>query len=47
MVCYVSSPIAWGAIERRLYFSCTCGVIAAVNEEDVFDPPPRIEDETL
>ncbi len=35
MVCYVSSPIAPGRIERRLYYSCQCGMIAAVNEEDV------------
>ena len=39
MVCYVSSPIAWGAIERRLYFSCRCGMIDARNEEDVVTCP--------
>ena len=35
MVCYVSSPVAFGMIERRLYFSCACGMIAAHNEEDI------------
>jgi hypothetical protein len=39
MVCYVSSPIVWGAIERRLYFSCKCGMIATANEEDVLISP--------
>ena len=48
MVCYVSSPVAFGMIERRLYFSCACGMIAARNEEDVVISPPalRIEDGT-
>ena len=39
MVCYVSSPIAEGRIERRLYFSCKCGMIAARNEDDVVTSP--------
>ena len=39
MVCYVSSPITWGATERRLYFSCTYGMITALNEEDVLISP--------
>jgi hypothetical protein len=39
MICYVSSPMAGGMAERRLYSSCTtCGMIAAHNEEDVGDP---------
>ena len=39
MVCYVSSPIGWRVTERRLYFSCKCGMIVAVNEEDGWIDP--------
>jgi len=39
MVCYVSSPIGGRGTERRLYFSCKCGMIVAVNEEDVWIGP--------
>jgi hypothetical protein len=33
MICYVSSPTGWEVKERRLYFSCRCGMVAARNEE--------------
>lgn len=37
MVCYVSSPAGWRVKERRLYFSCRCGIIAARSEERGLD----------
>lgn len=37
MVCYVSSPLGWQVKERRLYFACRCGMIAARSEEHGLD----------
>jgi hypothetical protein len=37
MVCYVSSPVEGQGTERRLYFACRCGMMAARNEEQGFD----------
>ncbi len=33
LVCYVSSPTGWKIPERRLYFSCRCGIIAVRSEK--------------
>jgi hypothetical protein len=33
MLCYVSSRVGGHVKQRRLYFSCKCGMIAAHNEE--------------
>ena len=37
LVCYVSSPTGWKIPERRLYFSCRCGIIAVRSEEEQND----------
>jgi hypothetical protein len=37
MVCYVSSPVVTQRQQRRLYFSCPCGMIAARNEDETMD----------
>ena len=37
MVCYVSSPAGWQVNERRFYFSCRCGMIAARSGEQGLD----------
>jgi len=34
MVAYVSVPIDKHGTERRLYFSCECGMLAARNESE-------------
>jgi hypothetical protein len=47
MVAYVSAPIATHPTERRLYFSCRCGMIAARNENEsdgVVDTTPLDSD---
>jgi hypothetical protein len=37
MVCYISSPVGWRVQQRRLYFSCQCGMITARNEDERVD----------
>jgi len=34
MVAYVSIPIEQHSTERRLYFSCQCGMLTARNESE-------------
>ena len=40
MICYVSSPGGYQVQQRRLYFSCQCGMIAARSEEQGLDDAP-------
>jgi hypothetical protein len=45
MICYVSSPVGSQARQRRLYFSCQCGIVAARNEEQRSGDVPVVEKE--
>ena len=47
MTCYVSSLTGGQLKERRLYFACQCGMIAARNEEQGLNDAPRSADSEL